>query len=197
MDARTIATYDAVADVYDERTKIFWDIFPKTFLEEFVRTTGKKIVDVGSGPGRDGLLLQQYGKEVIGIDASQVMVDMSVSRGLSSVVGDFLHMPFEKESFDGVWAYTSLLHVSKNEIGAALNEIARVLVADGILGLGMIEGEGEMYRDNLTGERERWFSYYTKEELEKLLKEHNFKVLFFEKITPGSRNYLHVIAQKI
>ena len=73
----------------------------------------------------------------------------------------------EKETFDGIWAYTSLLHVPKSEIEKPLLEIRRVLKNDGIFGLGMIEGKTEGYRESSGVNMPRWFSFYEKPEIEK------------------------------
>lgn len=114
MDQQTIDTYNQMAKEYDEKTVDFWERFPRTFLDKFVELSGKKIIDVGSGPGRDGLLLQQEGKEVICVDASEAMVKLSSERGLKSVLAGFDGLPFENELFDGVWSYTALLHTPRN-----------------------------------------------------------------------------------
>ena len=90
------------------------------------------MLDVGSGPGRDGLILKEKGLDVVCFDASDAMVALSTSRGLESVVGDFCALPFLDESFDGVWSYTALLHVPKAEVETAFSEIARILKIGGL-----------------------------------------------------------------
>jgi ubiquinone/menaquinone biosynthesis C-methylase UbiE len=196
MDKQTIDTYNALAKEYDDETTDFWSRFPRTFFDKFIELTKGRVLNVGSGPGRDGLILKEKGLEVICIDASSAMVELSTARGLESVVGDFTDLPFEDDSFDGVWAYTSLLHIPKVEVGRALSEIRRVLKQNGIFGLGLIEGQEEMYRESSGVKQPRWFSYYAKEEIEVLLKEYSFDVLYFEQFKPGSKNYLNFISQK-
>lgn len=196
MNAETIHTYNQMAKEYDDETGTFWEEFPRTFIDEFANRVQGIVLDVGSGPGRDALLLESKGLQVTCLDASEEMIAFCTARGLTSVLGDYLSMPFEDDSFDGVWAYTSLLHVSKSEIGKALHEIRRVLKPGGFFGLGMIEGEGDGYREKSGIQLPRWFSFYTKEELEKLLHEHGFDVVYFEEFVPRTRNYLNFIVQK-
>ena len=196
MDQKTIQTYNQMAKEYDDETIDFWQSFPHTFFDKFAELTQGKILDVGSGPGRDALLLKEKGLEVICLDASETMVKLCKEKELQSIVGDFTSMTFEDNSFDGAWAYTSLLHIPKVDVPKALNEIKRVLKDDGILGLGLIEGEKEEYRESSGVNMPRWFSFYTKEEIENLLEKHNFKVLYFEQFKPGSKNYLNFIAQQ-
>jgi len=160
MDQYTIDTYNKMAREYDDETVDFWKRFPRTFLDRFIVMSGKKIIDVGSGPGRDGLLLQEQGKKVVCVDASEAMVGLSTERGLRSVVADFASLPFASESFDGVWSYTALLHIPKESVGTPLGEISRVLKPRGMFALGLIEGDSEAYRESSGVAMPRWFSYY-------------------------------------
>jgi len=197
MDQKTVDAYNVHAQNYDEDTIDFWEKFPGTFFDRFIEMSHGKVLDVGSGPGRDGLILKNAGLEVVCLDASQAMVDLSNARGLKSIVGDLLALPFEDESFDAVWAYTSLIHVSKSEVEQAYREIRRVLKPGGIFGLGVLEGEGEGYLDHKRVTMPRWFSFYQKEEVEQQLKNHNFEIIHFETFKPNTKNYLNFISRKL
>ncbi|HUC01990.1 MAG TPA: class I SAM-dependent methyltransferase [Candidatus Paceibacterota bacterium] len=197
MDPQTIKTYDEMAAAYDEETKDFWERFPRTIIDKFIESVKGKILDVGSGPGRDGLILKDRGLDVICLDASEEMVKLSSQKGLISIVGDILSLPFSDESFDGVWAYTSLLHIKKAEIKTALREVSRVVKSGGFLGLGLIEGDTEEYRESSGVGKPRLFAFYRKEELEEILKEVGFRIVYFEQFKPNSKNYLNFICQKI
>jgi ubiquinone/menaquinone biosynthesis C-methylase UbiE len=196
MDQQTIDTYNKLAQEYDNETKDFWERFPRTIIDNFSKLVHGKILDVGSGPGRDGLILKQCGLEVICLDASEEMVKLSSEKGLTSIVGDLNSLPFPDASFDGVWAYTSLLHVKKSEIGNSLIEIRRVLKNGGIFGLGLIEGNTEEYRESSGVGKPRLFSFYQKNEVENLLHQNNFQIIYFEQFQPKSKNYLNFICRK-
>lgn len=197
MDIQTIKTYDQMAEEYDAETTVFWEIIPKTFIKAFQKEITGNVLDVGSGPGRDALVMQEYGIDVTCLDASESMIKMSQARGLKSIKGDFMNLPFDDQSFQGVWAYTSLLHVPKDQIDKALDEITRVLKPKGIFGLGMIEGDFNGYRESSGVNMPRWFSFYTKDELERLLKNHGFDIIYSESFKPKSKDYLNFIARKI
>ena len=199
MDKKTIDTYNKMSKEYDEETVDFWKRFPDTIITKFCeRISGdKKVLDIGSGPGRDGLLLKERGLDVICLDASSEMVKLCENKGLESVEGDFLDLPFEDNTFDGVWAYTSLLHVQKKEMNKALSEIRRVLKKDGVFGLGLIEGDKELYRESSGVGELRWFALYLREEIEKLLEDQGFVFEYFEDFTPKSKKYLNYILRKI
>ena len=196
MDQQTIKTYNEMAGEYDYETKDFWERFPRTIIDKFSELTKGKVLDVGSGPGRDGLILQARGLEVICLDASEEMVKLSIQKGLVSVVGDFNALPFPDKSFNGIWAYTSLLHIKKSEIGNVIEEVKRVLKEDGIFGLGMIEGDKEEYRESSGVGKPRLFSFYKKDELENILYQAGFEIIYFEQFQPKSKNYLNFICRK-
>ena len=196
MDKQTIDTYNKRAKEYDDETVDFWEGFPRAFLDKFNNLSGKKIIDIGSGPGRDGALLQQAGKDVVCVDASEAMVKLSSERGLESVVADFDKLPFGDEVFDGVWSYTALLHIPKKTVITSLKEVARVLKPSGIFALGLIEGDTEGFKESSGIDMPRWFSFYQKEEVEHLCQEFGFELVYFETFKPRSKNYLNFIFKK-
>ena len=165
MDKKTINTYNQLAIEYDLETADFWQRFPRDFFDKFAGLVGKKILDVGSGPGRDALILKEKGLEVVCLDASEEMVKICSEKGLKAIVGDFNNLPFPDGSFDGVWSYTALLHIPKSEIQIPIQEIKRVLKKNGLFGLGLIEGEGEIYKETAGVNMPRLFSFYKEEEV--------------------------------
>lgn len=198
MDKITIDTYNKSAQDYEDETKDFWDKFPSTIIDQFEKLCSKgRVLDIGSGPGRDALLLQERGLEVVCLDASSAMVELCKQKGLNAVEGDFMSIPFSESSFQGVWAYTSLLHISKKDLDKALIEIKRVLKPGGILGLGMIEGEQELYRHSSGIHLPRYFAFYSEKELTDILKKHGFKMIYFESFKPRNHQYLNYVCQLV
>jgi len=110
-----------------------------------------------------------------------------------------MHLPFPVESFDGVWAYTALLHIKKTELLQALAELSRVLKPGGTLALGMIEGEGEIYRQSSGVSLPRLFAYYRADELKKILHTAGFAVTQSGELKPGGGKYtyLNILARKV
>lgn len=196
MDAQTIGTYNQRAKTYDDETVDFWNRFPREFVDEFSDRTFGRVLNVGSGPGRDSALLRDRGIEVTCLDASEAMIAMTTAQGFRSVLADFESMPFTDGEFGGVWAYTSLLHVPKSEIGRSMKEISRVLRSGGAFALGMIEGEFDGYRSSSDISEPRWFSFYTRFEIEEVLKRNGFEIMHLAEYRPGTKNYLNFIAEK-
>jgi SAM-dependent methyltransferase len=103
-----------------------------------------KILDLGSGPGRDSFFFDSLGYEVTALDPSTEMIRL-VSQNLSTrsrvVVGLAQEMNFENE-FDGIWASASLIHVPHEQMPETLKRIARALKPNGILASSLIYGVG-------------------------------------------------------
>lgn len=197
MDFQTIQTYNRLAKEYDNETTRFWDEFPREFVSRFANLSSGLVLDIGAGPGRDAELLRSVGKTVVCFDASKTMVEMCKAKGFDAVVGDFNHLPFKDGVFSGVWAYTSLIHVPRYEAERALKEIKRVLVPQGILMLGLIEGAGEEYKETAGVTAPRWFSYYSEHDAVDLVEDQGFETISHERYKPGANTaYLHIIARK-
>lgn len=199
MDPQTIETYDRMAEEYDKETADFWEKFPREVFDKFSESIRGRVLDIGSGPGRDGLLLQERSLDVVCIDASKAMVEMCQTRGLQAIQADFMNIPFADGEFNGIWAYTSLLHIPKTEMPNALREATRVLRPKGVLGLGMIEGDFEGYRESSGVDLPRYFSHYQKEELDKLLDEAGLQPFYFGsfRLEGKTRNYLNYLTRKV
>ncbi len=195
----TIAAYNKYSKTYQEETEDFWKNFPLSTITEFLgKLKGKKTLDIGSGPGLDAKLLKSQGLDVTCADASEAMINITKSLGFNSVLCDLRKLPFPAESFDAVWAYTSLLHVTAEEMTAALKSIHQILSRKGVLLLGMIEGnfEGEKVRESMPNVK-RYFKYYTEENLKLIAADAGFKFEFIERYTPNKTTYMNLIFAKI
>ncbi len=196
MDKITIDTYNKMAVEYDNETADLWQLFPSGIIKVFGEMVKDgKVLDIGSGPGRDALLLQNLGCKIVCLDASIKMVEMCREKSLEAVEGDFMKIPFAEKSFDAVWAYTSLLHIPKKDIGRAFGELTRVLKPGGFLGLGLIEGTEELYRNSSGVNIPRYFAFYSREEVEKLLADFGFEIIHFDTFAPRSKKYLNFVAK--
>ena len=85
-----------------------------------------RVLEVGCGAGALSMRVQrELGAQVIAIDTSERMVDLTRERGVDARVADVLDLPFESESFDCVAAGWLLYHVADRQ--RAIAECARVL----------------------------------------------------------------------
>jgi ubiquinone/menaquinone biosynthesis C-methylase UbiE len=91
-----------------------------------------RILEVGCGEGELAERLQtELGRQVVAIDQSQRMVDLTRARGIDARVGDVCDLLFQDESFDCAIAAWMLYHV--DDVDLALRELARVVRSSGHL----------------------------------------------------------------
>lgn len=192
--------YDRYAEFYEKRTKTFADKFIDYDINLFLKKLpGKKILDLGSGPGRDSLIFQKRGFKPLCLDISKEMLKLCRSKGLKAKQMDINKLKFPSNYFAGIWSYTSLTTMTKKEVWCAIKKIHQILKNDGIFFLGLIEGRGEGWKApdnkyNLPRFRSR---YQTKEVLRNIS---NFELLYFRKIEKGEtgRNtYLNFMFKKL
>lgn len=154
-------------------------------IDEFFAhlTPGSKVLDAGCGAGRDTELLSQKGLQVIGLDISTGLLEEARKRqpNREFIEGNILSLLFSENSFDGVWSHASLLHLETvNDVEQALSEFYRILKKPGVLHVLVKAQTGTektaIVSDALSG-HERFFQYFTKSELEKLLTDAGFALI--------------------
>ena len=92
----------------------------------------RRILEVGCGEGELAeRMLNELGAEVVAVDQSERMVELTAARGVDARVGDVQNLPFADGEFDVAVAAWMLFHVA--EIDRALGELARVLRPGGRL----------------------------------------------------------------
>jgi len=186
--------YEKYAKEYEENTKDYHKYIQKE-LEIFLKNLkGKRVLDVGSGPGRDSFYFKKKGLEPLCIDLSEKMIGLCKEKGLNAEVMDIESMNFEGNSFDGIWAYTSLIHVPKKKMKNVLRKIYEILKPDGIFFIGMTEGsfEGMEEDEKYSGEK-RFKVYYTEKELLKILSGY-FTILNISKVKLKN-SYINIICK--
>jgi SAM-dependent methyltransferase len=115
--------------------------------------TGGHILDAGCGSGRDARAFVGRGYRVTAFDASPELADLA-----SGYIGqELLVMRLEdvdwRETFDGVWACASLLHVRYPALPEVMLRLGHALKPGGVLyasfkyGQGMREHNGRLFTD--------------------------------------------------
>lgn len=193
---KTKEVYDRYAREFEARTKGYLPNIAKD-MELFMQSLpGKRVLDLGSGPGRDALFFREMGLVPLCVDFSKSMITICREKGLVAVLMDIENLGFTNNSFDGVWAYTSLLHIPKQNFTFVLSDIVDILKTGGVLYLGMKEGnfEGELVSEKYPSMK-RFFSLYTDEELRKRLKIY-FNILYMSKVKLGEATFLNYLCKK-
>jgi SAM-dependent methyltransferase len=192
--SETTKAYDSYPGSFDSK---FEEHFNKHVVDKAERflgmINGKKILDLGAGPGNHAAYFKSCGYDVTCFDISEEMLRLCREKGLNSVKGDIEKIDFVEE-FDGIWAYASLLHVPKNKVADVLNKMAKATKKDGVIGIALKEGKGEDYEeDERYPGTKRWFSYYQQEELESLFDEAGFDFLDNGKSVGKTTTFMHYL----
>ena len=195
---------------YKESTRVTYDIYAKDFqdqtssyLEKYILDDalrflsllgGPKILDIGSGPGRDSAFFKSKGYSPLCIDIAKEMIKICQERGLASCLMDIESLGFQDNSFNGAWAYTSLLHMPKLNFPKTLEEIQRILIPEGILYIGMKEGNTDQVIDDAKYPGfKRYAALYGDEELRRILNS-KFEILATSKVKL-SHTYLNYLCK--
>ncbi|MBT6821280.1 class I SAM-dependent methyltransferase [archaeon] len=175
----TVDTYDRTADEFTkkveslhniEQSKIFLNLIPKNC----------HILDLGCGSGRDSEIFSQKKYKVTGIDLSSKMINICKKRNIDVDfrIMNILDLKFEDESFDGIWANASFIHIPKNEFFKGLNESLRILKKDGVMYISLKLGNNEgIENDDRYGIANKYMSYFSKDEIEKDLIDSGFSII--------------------
>lgn len=95
---------------------------------------GRRILDLGCGPGRDLCELLRRGHQAVGLDGCEAFVRMARERSGAPVYHQrFLALSLPASSFDGVFANASLFHVPTQELPSVLRQLWACLVPGGVL----------------------------------------------------------------
>ena len=175
--------YDRQAPDRDAGNIAGWKIRERAdFLSMLKKERKKTLLEIGSGPGRDGLFFLKNGLKVTCIDLSPENINLCREKGLTAYAMDMGNMFFPDNSFDAVYSLNSLLHLSKAELPGVLKDIHHLLQPVGLFYLGMYGGNDfEGVRVNDWADPPRFFSFYTDEDIRELVGE-VFDILEFRRI---------------
>lgn len=134
-----------------------------------------RILEIGSGVGKDAESLIRLGYDYTGTDASNGLLELARKRNPSATfIQRYAHkIDHSLGEFDGFWASAVLLHIPRDEMRDSLLAISSVIKNDGVGFITMKEGEDERV-DEKTG---RLFTYYKEEEFRDVLESTGFSVL--------------------
>ena len=120
---------------------------------------GALILDFGCGSGRDTKAFLEAGYRVDATDGSQELCERA-SELTGIHVKRMLFTELDaKNTYDGIWACASILHLNKNDLAAVLRRVERALKPGGVLYTSFKYGTFEGLRNG------RYFTYFTEESI--------------------------------
>ena len=155
----TAKSYDQVALEYAKRFQHELDDkpFDRKMLELLVERAGENgiICDMGCGPGQIAAYVQKLGAVAGGIDLSPqiVAVAQQLHPHIPFQQGDMLDLKaVENDTYSGIAAFYSIIHIPHTHVVAALRELRRVLRTDGRLLLAFHIGTEVHHANNWFGQ---------------------------------------------
>ena len=113
---------------------------PSKFAEDILKylESGKKLIELGCGNGRDAIFLSNNKINVTAIDQSESSINNLKSNASSDyinfVADDFIETKLlETESFDYVYSRFTLHSISEEQENKLINRVYKALKKDGLL----------------------------------------------------------------
>ena len=180
----TIAEYQLTAASFREGT---WNHDVSQNMEALVAAMPRnpgKILDLGCGPGRDLVAFAKQGHEAIGLDATPAFVQMAKQvSGCEVWQQSFLSLDLPPDTFDGIFANASLIHVPRRDMVRVLQDLHRALVPGGAIVMSVCRGDAEGYSPRPTGYR--YTAGWEYETLAPCLEEAGFEIVKHYYRPPG------------
>lgn len=176
--------YDLVAEDYaaqfrDEMERKPFDRKMLDWLAEKVGGRGV-ICDMGCGPGQIAGYLHGRGVKVCGVDLSPEMVRQAqaLNPEIPFERGDMLALKgVADESFGGIAAFYSIVHIPRQSLAQALSELKRVLRPGGVMLLAFHIGQEVKHLDQWWGKEVSLdFLFFETEEMKSYLRAAGFEL---------------------
>jgi SAM-dependent methyltransferase len=198
------STYNRIAkDFLEDHKSDTWGGKSVDFFLSVLPPQGK-VLDLGCGPGLHSKIILDKGFSVVGVDISEEMIKLAkeIAPEGRFEVQDMRRMRGIDHDFDGIHARASLLHLKKSEAGACIKHLTGHLKPGGVLYVA-VKGvwnngiEEHVKRDDDYGySYERFFSYYTNDDLKSYFASAGLEILFLEEEFVGKTIWREIIGRK-
>jgi len=188
----TVASYETFAEEYRAGTQEMPDEV-RAAIAQFASAldAGARVLEIGSGPGRDALALEEAGLSVRRTDITPAFVRMLRADGFTADVldplSDNLDDPERDAPYDGVWASASLVHARREDLPIVLSALARATRPGGAFHLALKEGDGARFSTHGHVGGPRHFTFWREEPLRAVLEDAGWVVVDVRR-APGLRN---------
>jgi SAM-dependent methyltransferase len=178
------AAYDRGAARRETLTPPPWRLAERrAFLDRVRDAGGRRLLELGAGPGHDSAYFAEAGLEVVATDVSPAMVEFCRAKGLDARVADVFALDFPPAAFDAIYTVNCLLHVPDADLPAVLANLALLLRHKGLMYLGVWGGrdhEGTLDEDDHTPRR--FFALRTDERIQEYASRY-FAIIDFHTVT--------------
>jgi SAM-dependent methyltransferase len=197
-------TYNKIAaDWYkDHKSDDWWVEGTEAFSR--LLPPGGDVLDVGCGAGVKSKYLTAKGFKVVGLDFSEKLIEIAKKTvpGANFTVMDLNNVDDLGKKFDAVFAQAVLLHFKKTEVTSTLDKIVSILKGGGYLYIAVkskvpgMEDESVLKENDYGYEYERFFSYYSMDELKGYIRNMDMEVVYENSKLFGKTTWLQIIGKK-
>jgi SAM-dependent methyltransferase len=149
--------YNRIAESYTEAygDELDRKPFDRELLDRFARSVHGLVCDLGCGPGHVTRYLHSQGVNATGIDLSPHMIDIARRRHPVGryAIGDMRRLDAAEGSVGAILSLYALIHLRRDAVVPALEELYRVLMPGGRLLLACHRGQGEVHATERFGQR--------------------------------------------
>jgi SAM-dependent methyltransferase len=168
----TVRAYDRDAAAYASASPAMPDSV-RADIEDFVARigVGARVLEIGSGGGRDALLMEALGLRVRRTDITPGFVALLREQGFDADLLDPLvdDLPVSEGPYDAVWANASLLHVRRADLPTVLARLSAATRVGGLLRMSLKEGGGEGWSTHGSVRDPRRFTYWRAPDVERVV----------------------------
>jgi trans-aconitate methyltransferase len=197
-------TYTKIAEDWhrDHQNDDWWIEGTEKFIT--LLKPGAHVLDAGCGAGNKSAYLATRSFAVTGIDFSEGLIAIA-KREVPSVtflIKDMREIQ-DLPLYDGILAQASLLHIPRAEIVSTLSVLVSHLETGGYLYAAVKGARADKPLEEIKQEHdygysyERFFSYYTLEELRDYYKEVGLEVAYETSSVVGKTEWIQVIGTKV
>ena len=193
---KTIEYYNQNADMFAQGTRLVdFTVVQERFAK--MLPIGSKILDFGCGSGRDTKYFLEKGYQVEATDGSSELCKLaSAFAGIE--VKEMLFQDLDVSGkYEGIWACSSILHLSKKELLPVIRKMCDALKDNGVIYTSFKYGDFEGERNG------RYFTDFTEDTFDKFIKAIQELTIEEEWITSdvrpgrGEEKWLNLILRKI
>ncbi len=174
---------------YDKNAKSYYDQTLEGNLQEnyekFLKHLPENayILDFGCGSGRDSKYFKEKGYIVRAIDGSKEMCKLASKYINQEVVCMKFDELSDINTYDGIWACSSILHVEKENLTPILIKMIKALKDNGVIYTSFKIGVGYEIKEN------KYYNFLSKEEMVRILSEtkENVKLIDYFETLPSTR----------
>ena len=197
QNKKTLEAYQKVAKKYLESTKLANSTYKenairaKKELQDFIKETfneipkGSKVLEVGSADGENAKYIQELGFDVTPSDVADDFLNAIKENGLNPIKFNILTDDF-KDKYYAIFCWRVFVHFTKKDSLTALKRSYEFLENNGLFILSVINRECKTvdnewvdFPDVYHLGEDRFFNYYSKEEMNRIIANTKFKIKDF------------------